>query len=216
MFVDDPSVFLYATALHNPMSNSRMNNLNGYRFTGNNNNNSSPYQQWDRQLSMPNHDHNSSKGFSLYFVYGCSLYVPNFSFFIPLSPLKNLKAYRNVGIHNSSMNSGQSDMYMLSSSQHQQQQDGVDYNKPPAYSSSLSHSDSTYSLYGQHQDSNNSTSSSRPRMYFTNELLDDDSHRNQDIKNEVDSSSPYYGKRKKEYVVHDCIIFMHASFFLRT
>lgn len=63
LFVDDPSVFLYATALHNPMSNGRMNSLNGYRFNNNNNNNnsSSPYQQWDRQLSLV--DHNSSKGF---------------------------------------------------------------------------------------------------------------------------------------------------------
>lgn len=175
LFVDDPSVFLYATALHNPMSNSRMNSLNGYRFNSNGNSNSSPYQQWDRQLSMPNHDHNSSKG------------------------------YRNVGIHNGSMNNGHGDMYMPSSSQHQQQQDGIDYNKPPAYSSSLSHSDSTYSLYGQHQDSNNSASTSRPRMYFTNELLDDGSHRNQDIKHEVDSSSPYYGHNNKPGTTNEAL-----------
>lgn len=94
------------------------------------------------------------------------------------------------------MSNGHSDMYMLSSSQHQHQQDGVDYNKPPAYSNSLSHTNSTYSLYGQQQDNNNSTSSGRPRMYFTNELLDDEPPRDQESKHEVDSSSPYYGKKK--------------------
>lgn len=31
LFVEDPSVFLYATALHNPINASRMNGLNGYR-----------------------------------------------------------------------------------------------------------------------------------------------------------------------------------------
>lgn len=33
LFVDDPSVFLYTTALHNPITSSRMNGLNGYNRT---------------------------------------------------------------------------------------------------------------------------------------------------------------------------------------
>jgi hypothetical protein len=58
LFVDDPSVFLYATALHNPMAASRMNGLNGYRaqqqpyhsfHTSNTNTTNTP--SWDRQDS---------------------------------------------------------------------------------------------------------------------------------------------------------------------
>lgn len=33
LFVDDPSVFLYTTALHNPITSSRMNGLNNYNRT---------------------------------------------------------------------------------------------------------------------------------------------------------------------------------------
>lgn len=59
LFVDDPSVFLYATALHNPMSSSRMNSLNNTGFGSSSRgghqqygNSSSSYgSAWDRHTS---------------------------------------------------------------------------------------------------------------------------------------------------------------------
>lgn len=58
LFVDDPSVFLYATALHNPMSSSRMNSLNNTGFGSSRGghqqygNSSSSYgSAWDRHTS---------------------------------------------------------------------------------------------------------------------------------------------------------------------
>lgn len=67
MFVDDPSVFLYATALHNPMASSRMNSLNtGFRSqqhfnsTGNNTTYNSPSTAWDRHTTSTANTNNTT------------------------------------------------------------------------------------------------------------------------------------------------------------
>jgi hypothetical protein len=60
LFVDDPSVFLYATALHNPMATSRMNGLNGYRAQqqpyhsfSSGQSTATPGSNWDRHDNNP-------------------------------------------------------------------------------------------------------------------------------------------------------------------
>lgn len=77
--MDDPSVFLYATALHNPMASSRMNNLNGFRSQQNFNSTSSSYggtsstnNTWDRHAntsSAPSNDNNTSSKTMNCFLY---------------------------------------------------------------------------------------------------------------------------------------------------
>jgi hypothetical protein len=70
LFVDDPSVFLYATALHNPMSSNRMNNLNNNNgYNRQQNFNSSPYPSWDRLTCLNNNENQPSSSNSKKYIY---------------------------------------------------------------------------------------------------------------------------------------------------
>ncbi|CAO0800702.1 unnamed protein product [Mucor circinelloides] len=167
LFVDDPSVFLYATALHNPINASRMNGLNGYRtqqYSSFNSSsspstatpnasglNSTPPTNWDR--------HNSES---------------------------NTSGYRNAGFHGSMMNHPNDDMFILSSQVEYNNNNNNNNNNHSGssnrqsigglvgsgYNSNTTSSNGPYSVYQQHQDKPSHTGSNN-RMYFSDELLDD-------------------------------------------
>ncbi|KAG2231379.1 hypothetical protein INT48_007504, partial [Thamnidium elegans] len=196
LFVDDPSVFLYATALHNPMASSRMNSLNtGFRNQQHFNNSGSSYSgnggpSWDRHNTTTSPTSTSAANDN------------------------NTSSYRNAGFHGSMMNhpinSNSDDMFILSSQ--------VDYNgRPPVggglvgYGSNngantttttatpntgLSHSSSSYSVYPQQDHHQQRSSTGNSRMYFTEELLDDSGPREIKTENTNDTTpnSSYYGK----------------------
>ncbi|KAK4519488.1 RNA helicase [Mucor velutinosus] len=164
LFVEDPSVFLYATALHNSINTSRMNGLNGYRTQqyGNFNSSSSP----------------SSAATGA---------TPNASSINPTSSTNwdrhnnesNTSSYRNAGFHGSMMNHPSDAMFILSSQ--------VEYNSNSNHNGHSNRqsigglvggynnnagSNGPYSVYQQHQDKPSQTGSNN-RMYFSDELLDD-------------------------------------------
>ncbi|CAO3620444.1 unnamed protein product [Mucor fragilis] len=168
LFVEDPSVFLYATALHNPINASRMNGLNGYR--------TQQYGSFNSSSSPSNAATASA--------------TTNASSINPTSPTSwdrhnnesNTSNYRNAGFHGSMMNHPGDDMFMLSSQ--------VEYNSSNnsnnhsghsnrhsigglvgGYNSNAS-SNGPYSVYQQHQDKP-SHAGPNNRMYFSDELLDD-------------------------------------------
>lgn len=161
LFVDDPSVFLYATALHNPMATSRMNNLNTF------NNRQSNFHipttaGWDNKATTnaSNENHSSKVEHPLFF---------------PNSPLTPFIGYRNAGFHNGSMmnppmNSHSDDMFILSSQ--------VDYNRQ-----ALGGYNSHYSLYPQQQQQQ------ERRLYFTDDLLDDNKSDNNNLSNESNATT---------------------------
>ncbi|KAF1805046.1 hypothetical protein FB192DRAFT_1055653 [Mucor lusitanicus] len=173
LFVEDPSVFLYATTLHNPINASRMNGLNSYRTQqyGSFNSSSSPS--------------NATGGAA-----------PNASSINPTSPANwdrhnsdsNTSSYRNAGFHGSMMNHpGGDDMFMLSSqveynnnsnSSSNSNNHGSHGNRQSigglvgGYNSNAASSNGPYSVYQQHQDKPSHAGPSN-RMYFSDELLDD-------------------------------------------
>ncbi|KAL9557446.1 hypothetical protein MBANPS3_001386 [Mucor bainieri] len=178
LFVEDPSVFLYATALHNPINASRMNGLNSYRT-----------QQYG--------SFNSSSSPSNAVTGGAT---SNASAIHPTSPTNwdrhnnesNTSSYRNAGFHGSMMNHPSDDMFMLSS-QVEYSSNNNNNNNNSSSNSSNNHgghsnrqsigglvggynsntgSNGPYSVYQQHQDKP-SQGGSNNRMYFSDELLDD-------------------------------------------